>query len=79
MPISGDRASFKKSRRQNLDPDQDPRDQHDREGHNRVHRDTQRAVVGIASGRMDVHYLSHGQKCEQEQAHNSRNLQSTLL
>lgn len=44
-----------------------------------MHHDTQRAVVGITSGRMDVHYLGHGQKREQDQAHNRYHSQSTLL
>ena len=79
MPVSSDRANFKKTWRQNFDPDQNNRDQHDHDGHNRVHRDAQRAVVGIASGRMDVHYLGHGQKREQNQAHDGRHSQSTLL
>lgn len=79
MPVSGDRADFKKTRRQNFDPHQNNRDQHDHDRHNRVHRDAQRAVVCIASGRMDVHYLDHGQKREQDHAHNRRQLQSVRL
>jgi hypothetical protein len=79
MPVSGDRANFKKTQRQNFDPDQNTRDQHDHDGHNRVHRNAQRAVVGIAIGRMGVHYLDHGQKREQNQAHDSHQSQSTLL
>lgn len=64
MPVSCDRAAFKRSWSRNFDLDQDHRDQHDREGHKRVHDDTQRAVVSIASGRMGMHYLGHGQKRE---------------
>jgi hypothetical protein len=79
MPVSGDRADFKKTWRQNFDPGQDHCDQQDHDGHNRVHRDAQRAVVGIAIRRMDVHYLGYGQKREQNQARNSRHFQSTLL
>jgi hypothetical protein len=78
-PVSGDRADFKKDWRGGSDPDQDYRDQHDHKGHNRVHRDAKRAVVGVAIGRMDVHYLDHGEKCEQNQAHNSCQSQSSLL
>jgi hypothetical protein len=78
MPISGDRADLKKTGRQNFDLDQNNRDQHDHDGHNRVHRDAKRAVVCIANGRMDVHYLDHGQQREQNQAHDGRHSQSTL-
>jgi len=79
MPVSDNRVNFRQRRGDGFDPDQDNRDQHDHDGHNRVHRDAQRAVVSIASGLMDVHYLGHGQKREQNQAHNSRHSQSTLL
>ncbi len=79
MRVSGDRTDFKKTWRQNFDPDHDHRDQHDYDGHNRVHRDAQRAVIGIAIRCMDVHYLGHGQKREQDQAHGSYHSQSTLL
>ena len=76
MPVSGDRTDFKVTLRQNFDPDQDDHDQHDHDGHNRVHRDAQRAVVGIAIRRMDVYNLSDGQKRNQNQAHDSRHSQS---
>jgi hypothetical protein len=79
MPVSGDYADFKKTWRQNVDPHQDYRDQHDHEGHNRVHRDAECTLVGIAIGRMDVHYLDHGQKREQNQAYDGRRSQSNLL
>lgn len=79
MPESGDCAAFKNTRRQNFNPDQDHRDQHDHEGHYRVHRDAQHAVVGIAIGCMDMHYLGHSQKCEQDQAHEGCHSQSSLL
>ena len=79
MPVSGDRANFNECRSGGSDPDQDNHDQHDHDGHNRVHRDAKRAVVCIADGRMDVHYLDHGQKGEQNQAHDSRHSQSNLL
>jgi hypothetical protein len=79
MPVSDNRVNFKKRWGEGFNPDQDNRDQHDHDGHNRVHRDAQHAVVGIAGGRMDVHYLDHGQKREQNQAHDSRHFQSALL
>jgi hypothetical protein len=79
MPKSDNRVDFRQRRGDGFDPDQDNRDQHDHDGHNRVHRDAKRAVVSIAIGRMDVHYLGHCQKCEQNQAHDSRHSQGTLL
>ena len=79
MPISDNRVNFTQRRGDGFDPGQDHCDQHDHDGHNRVHRDAQRAVVGIASGCVDVHYLGHGQKREQDQAYNGRYSQSTLL
>lgn len=79
MPVANNRVNFKECRGEGFDPDQDNRDQHDHDGHNRVHRDAQRAVVGVAGGCMDVHYLDHGQKREQDQAHERCHSQSTLL
>lgn len=79
MPVPDNCSDFKNTWRQNFDPDQDHRDQHDHDGHNRVHRHAQRAVVGVALGRMDVHYLRHGQKREQDQAHEGCHSQSALL
>jgi hypothetical protein len=79
MPISDNWVNLKQRRGEGFNPDQDNRDQHDHDGHNRVHCDTQRAVVGIASGRMDVHYLDHCEKRDQNQAQDSRHSQSTLL
>jgi len=79
MPEPGNRLNFKNHRGDGFDPDQDNRDQHDHDGHNRVHRDAQRAVVGIAIGCVDVHYLGHGEKREQDQAYNGHHSQSTLL
>ena len=79
MPVSGDCANFKERWRRSSDPDQYNCDQHDHERHDRVHHHAQRAMIGIAVGRMDVCYLDHGQKREQNQAQDSRHSQSTLL
>jgi hypothetical protein len=79
MPVSGDCANFKERRRRSSDPDQNNHDQHDNEGYNRVHHHAQRAMVGIAVGRMDVRHLDHDQKGQQDQAHHSRHSKSTLL
>jgi hypothetical protein len=62
MPVSGDRANFKGYWRAGTDPDQDNHDQHDHDGYNRMHRNAQRAMVGIAIGCMEVRYLDHSQK-----------------
>jgi hypothetical protein len=77
MPEPGDCANFNDYRRRSSNPDQDNRDQHDNEGHDRVHHHAQRAMVGIAVGRVDVRHLDNGQKRQQDQAHHSRNFQST--
>ena len=79
MPVSGDHADFKRTQRRNFNPDEDDCDQHDHDGHNRVHGDAQRAMVGIAIGRMDVRYLNDGKQREQDQAQNGRHLQSVWL
>ncbi|MGB8029156.1 MAG: hypothetical protein WCF30_05760 [Terracidiphilus sp.] len=60
MPVSDDRADFKKTWRQNFDPDQDHRDQHDHDGHNRVHRDAELAMIGVIPNRMHMRYLGDG-------------------
>lgn len=79
MPVPDNRSNFKQRRADGFDPDQDNRDQHDHDGDNRVHCQAQRALVGIASGRMDVHYLDHGQNRKQNQAYDSDHSQSVLL
>jgi hypothetical protein len=79
IPASGDDANVKWNRRSNSDPDQDYRDQHDHDRHDRVHRNAQCAMVGIVIGRMDVRYLGDCKQREQDQAHNRRHLQSVWL
>lgn len=72
MPVSGDRANFKERRCRSPDPDQNSRHQHDHERHDRVHRNTERATVGIGIRGMDVRYLDHDQKRQEDDAHHSR-------
>ena len=56
-------------------------DQNNRSGQNgnrgcRMHRDTQRAVVGVGLNRMDVSDLNDNQKSQQRQTHQSRGPES---
>jgi hypothetical protein len=61
MPVAGYRARLD-NRRWCPHSDQDDRCRHHRNRHSRVHRDTQRAMIGIALQGMHVRYLDHGQK-----------------
>ena len=45
----------------------------------RMHRNAQRAMVGIGIHRMHMRYLHHGQQCEQNQTHDGRNRQRSSL
>jgi hypothetical protein len=44
-----------------------------------MHRNAQRAMVGVGIYRMNVRHLNNGKKREQNQAHQSRNRQSSKL
>lgn len=79
MPEPGNRSNFKNRWRRGFDPDQDYHDQHDHDWDNRAHRNAQIATVCIALARMNVRHLSHGEKCEQNQAHHGNRLQYTAF
>jgi hypothetical protein len=72
MPVPGDRANFNYRRSRRCNPYQDDHDQHDYDGHDRVHHRAQRAMVGIAVECMNVRYLDKEKKRQQDQAHYCR-------
>ncbi len=76
MPVPGDRAGLK-NRRSALDLDQNYYCGRDRHRRRRMHHDAQRAVVGIGVYLVHVRDLRHGQQCQQSQAHQGDQLQST--
>jgi hypothetical protein len=56
--------------------------QHDNRGRNRhrnrrMHRNAQRAMVGVGIHRMNVRHLYNGQKCKQNKTHQGRYRQSS--
>ncbi|MGA2887237.1 MAG: hypothetical protein ABSE51_04245 [Terracidiphilus sp.] len=61
------------------DSDQDNHRCHHRNGRSRVHRDAQRAMVGIRVERVCVRHLNQGQQREQGQTHQSRRPESAWL
>ena len=76
IPVPDYRGDFKQHRRRGSESDQDNHDHHDREGHYRVHRDAQWALVSAALDRMRMHYLGYSQQHQQDQANDSRCPQS---
>jgi hypothetical protein len=66
MPVANDRARLG-NRRWVPDSDQDDCCRHYRDRRSRVHRDAQRAMVGILVQRVYVRHLDHGQYCQQGQ------------
>jgi hypothetical protein len=79
MPISTNRANFKRRLRGGSEPDHDNAGCHDRERHHRVHYNAERTMISITADSMHMRHLGHGQKREQNQAHNSRNPKSAWL
>jgi hypothetical protein len=72
MPISNNRASLKQHRYGGSDPDQQNRDYHHQKGHNRVHHDAKRAMIGIGVDRMCKRYMDNRHQQKQHQAHSHR-------
>jgi hypothetical protein len=70
MPVADIRARLN-NRRGSSHFDQDNRSRHHRNRRSRVHRDAQRAMVGIPVQRMHVRHLDHGQQRQQGQAKKS--------
>jgi hypothetical protein len=79
MPISTNRANFKRRWRRGCDPDRENANCHDHERHNRVHHNAERAMIGITADRMHVRNLGDGQKRQQDEAHHSYGPQSARL
>jgi hypothetical protein len=71
MPIGQDCRANRLNRSRSADPDQDNHHGGHRDGRGRVHDDAQRAVIGVGVEGVDVRHLHHGQKREQDEAHQS--------
>jgi hypothetical protein len=79
MPISTNRTNFKRRLRCRSEPDHDNADCHDHERHDRVNYNAERAMISITADRMHMRHLGHGQKRQQDQAHNSCNPKGAWL
>jgi hypothetical protein len=78
MPVADNRARLG-NRCGTPHSDQDNRSRHHRNRRSRVHRNAQRAMVGVALQWMHVRHLDHGQKRQQGQAQNSGCSESAWL
>jgi hypothetical protein len=67
MPVASGRARLG-NRRRGPDSDQDDRCRQHRNRRSSVHRDAQRAMVGILVQRVYVRHLNHSQQRQQGQA-----------
>jgi hypothetical protein len=76
VPGTGDCVCLK-NRGRALDLDQHHFGGRNRHRGRRMHRNAQRAMIGIGFQRMDVRNLHHGQKREQNQTYEGRNRQSS--
>jgi hypothetical protein len=79
MPVSDDRASFEQYKRRSPNPDQNDSGQYGWDRNYRVHQNAYRAMVGIACNRMHVRHLGQNEKCQQDEADNSRYLENAWL
>jgi hypothetical protein len=66
MPVPDDRGNFKQHWCGCSESDEDNRDQHNYQGHDRMHYDAKRAMVCIAVRCMHMRHLDHGQKRKQD-------------
>lgn len=73
VPVTKNGANFKQHRGRSADLDQEKRGHHDQQRHDRMNRDAQGAMFGVCADGMHVRHLNHGQKRQQDQAHDSRN------
>jgi hypothetical protein len=62
VPVSDDGANFTQRRRCDSEPDQQDRNEHDYERQYGMHRDTYRAMVGIAGQSMRVCHMNNRQQ-----------------
>jgi hypothetical protein len=60
VPVSTNRANFKRRQRRGSDPDHDNASCHDHERHDRVHHDAELAMIGVTPNRMHMRYLGDG-------------------
>ena len=79
MPVSTNRASFKRRQRRGSDPDHDNANCHDDERHDRVHHDAERAMIGIGGDRMHKRHVDNRQQHQQDQAQPNHRPQSVWL
>jgi hypothetical protein len=78
MPVTGDCVRFK-YRGRTLDLDQHHHGSGHRNGRRRMHRNAQRAMVGIGVYRVDVRHLDYSQQAQQDKTHHGHQRQSTRL
>jgi hypothetical protein len=62
VPVSDDGANFTQRGRGDSDPNQENRNQHDDERQYRMHRDTHRAMVGVAIQSMRMRHVNNRQQ-----------------
>jgi hypothetical protein len=78
MPVPNGRSRLK-YRGGDFDLDENDDRSHNRDRRRRMHRDAQRAMVGIAFERMHVRHLDHGQQRQQDKTQHGDHRQSTWL
>ena len=77
--MPADHGARLEDRRGSPDPDHNHYCRGNRNRRCRLHRDAQRAVVGILVDRMHMRYLDHGQQRQQDKTHHGRHSESSGL
>jgi len=72
MPVADKLADFKQHRRRSSDPDKQIQNNDHQEGHNRVHRDAEGAMIRIGIERMCKGHVDNREQQEHNKAHSNR-------